>query len=201
MWPWVNKVIKSGHYSLGTLGNLLNVTCLCVLQSVSHVAIVQICAIPDQFISLGQRGLIYLTTKESFGAGNVGSVFELQRNQILPTQKALRKSVKREISIWLKGFSFLFFTGGGADAIACYTVFSVSPKLIQLEKSRRILFAADSFESFCGTPQLMTAFSQVRAWPVRLVFCLAYPQWNSFAPYIKKLVVILKSSPISHFDH
>ena len=61
--PWMNKVIKSGHWSSETRGHLLNVTCLCVLQSVSYVAIdVQICTITGQFTSSGQRELIYLKT-------------------------------------------------------------------------------------------------------------------------------------------
>ena len=60
-WPWINKVIKSGHWSSETPGHLLNVTCVCVLQSVSYVAIdVQICTITGQFTSSGQRELIYL---------------------------------------------------------------------------------------------------------------------------------------------
>ena len=60
-WPWINKVIKSGHWSSETPDHLLNVTCLCVLQSVSYVAIdVQICTITSQFTSMGQRELLYL---------------------------------------------------------------------------------------------------------------------------------------------
>ena len=69
-WPWINKVIKSGHWSSEIPDHLLNVTCLCVLQSVSYVAIdVQICTITGQFTSLGQRELIYLNYKMKFWNG------------------------------------------------------------------------------------------------------------------------------------